>query len=110
MGIPTLVNGQAPPHVPLGEIEMGTLDFWARDDAYRDGAFATLRREAPVTFVNEIEWEGFETGPGHWALMRFDDVHFASRHPEIFSSYPNITIADQAPEVAEYFEIGRAHV
>ena len=35
--------------------------------------------------------------------MKFDDVHYASRHPEIFSSVPNITIADQAPEVAEYF-------
>ncbi|MGI9125833.1 MAG: cytochrome P450 [Mycobacterium sp.] len=103
MGISTLVNGQAPPHVPLADIKMGTLEFWARDDAFREGAFATLRREAPVSFVNEIEFEGFETGPGHWALMKFDDVHFASRHPEIFSSYPNITIANQAPEVAEYF-------
>ena len=35
--------------------------------------------------------------------MKFDDVHYASRHPEIFSSVPNITIADKAPEVAEYF-------
>ncbi len=30
-------------------------------------------------------------------------MHFASRHPEIFSSYPNITIGDQSPEIAEYF-------
>jgi len=42
-------------------------------------------------------------GPGHWALMKFDDVHYASRHPAIFSSYPNVAINDQAPEVAEYF-------
>jgi len=35
--------------------------------------------------------------------MKFDDVHYASRHPEIFSSVPNITIGDQSPEVAEYF-------
>lgn len=103
MGISTHVNGQPPPHVPLTDIHMGTLEFWGRDDAFRDGAFATLRREAPITFVNEIEYDGFQAGPGHWALMKFDDVHFASRHPEIFSSYPNITIGDQAPEVAEYF-------
>ena len=103
MAIATRANGQAPPDVPLADINLGTLKFWALDDSIRDGAFATLRREAPITFFPEIEFEGFETGPGHWALMKFDDVHFASRHPEIFSSYPNITIADQAPEVAEYF-------
>ena len=101
--IATHVNGQPPPEVPLSEINLGTLEFWARDDSYRDGAFATLRREAPITFFHEVEYQGFQAGPGHWALTRFDDVHFASRHPEIFSSYPNITIADQAPEVAEYF-------
>jgi cytochrome P450 len=102
-GIATRVNGQPPPHIPLEDINLGRLKFWSRDDSIRDGAFATLRREAPITFFQEIEFEGFERGPGHWALMKYDDVHFASRHPEIFSSHPNITIADQQPEVAEYF-------
>jgi cytochrome P450 len=103
MGIATRTNGQRPPPVPLEDINLGTLDFWGLDDSIRDGAFATLRREAPIKFFREIEFEGFEAGAGHWALMKFDDVHFASRHPEIFSSHPNITIADQQPEVAEYF-------
>lgn len=102
-GIATRVNGEAPPQVPLADINLGTLEFWALDDAVRDGAFTTLRREAPVTFFHEVDYEGFAAGAGHWALMKFDDVHYASRHPEIFSSVPNITIADQAPEVAEYF-------
>lgn len=103
MGIAPRVNGEPPPDVPLESINLGKLDFWGLDDSIRDGAFTTLRREAPITFFNEIEFEGFEAGAGHWALTRFEDVHFASRHPEIFSSYPNITIADQQPEVAEYF-------
>lgn len=106
MGIRTIathLNGHPPPAVPLADIKLGTLEFWGRDDAFRDGAFATLRREAPITFVNEIQFDGFVPGAGHWALMTFDDVHFASRHPEIFSSYPNITVGDQSPEVAEYF-------
>ena len=103
MGISTRVNGQAPPDVPLSDIDLGTLRFWGLDDSIRDGAFATLRREAPIKFFREVEFDGFQAGAGHWALMKFDDVHFASRHPEIFSSYPNITIGDQAPEVAEYF-------
>ena len=102
-GIATRVNGEAPPQVPLADINLGTLEFWALDDSVRDGAFTTLRREAPVTFFQEVDYEGFAAGAGHWALMKLDDVHYASRHPEIFSSVPNITIADQAPEVAEYF-------
>ena len=40
---------------------------------------------------------------GHWALTRHDDVFFASRHPEIFSSALGIVIGDQTAELAEYF-------
>lgn len=50
MGIAPRVNGAAPPDVPLSEINLGSWDFWALDDDIRDGAFATLRREAPISF------------------------------------------------------------
>ena len=137
MGIATRVNGQPPPDIALSDINLGTFEFWELDDEVRDGAFATLRREAPITFFHEVAMEGVPLGPGHWALTKFDDVFFAhlsfasldqleqrtpivlvppgvrqstlddvffaSRHPDIFSSYPNITVADQIPEVAEYF-------
>src|ERR1700761_6874053 len=46
---------------------------------------------------------GFVAGNGYWALTKHDDVHYASRHPELFSSSPNITINDQPPEIAEFF-------
>ena len=36
-------------------------------------------------------------------MTRFDDVCYASRHPQIFSSSPSITINDANPEVSEYF-------
>ena len=103
MGIATRVNGQPPPDIALSDIDLGILDFWALDDDVRDGAFATLRREAPIKFFRQAHMEGIPDGEGHWALMKFDDVFYASRHPDIFSSYPNITIVDQMPEVAEYF-------
>jgi cytochrome P450 len=103
MGIATCVNGATPPDVPLADIDLSSWDFWLQDDDFRDGAFATLRREAPISFHPEPLQEGFGQGAGHWALTKFDDVHFASRHPHIFSSYPNITINDQPPEVAEFF-------
>ena len=102
-GIATRTNGAPPPEVPISDIHLDSLDFWGQDDDFRDGAFTTLRREAPISFWPAIEMEGFEAGEGYWSLTRHDDVHFASRHPEIFSSSPNITVNDNAPEIAEHF-------
>jgi cytochrome P450 len=89
--------------VPRSEIDLGSWRFWRRDDEFRDGAFATLRREEPVSFHRPLTAEGVDTGAGHWAVTRHADVHHVSRHPELFSSSPNITIGDQTPELAEYF-------
>ncbi len=102
-GLATRVNGTPPPEVPLADVHLDSLEFWGLDDDIRDGAFATLRREAPISFWPAIEMEGFESGNGYWSLTKLDDVHFASRHPDIFSSAPGITINDQTPELAEYF-------
>lgn len=103
MGVVQRVNGAVPPDVPLSDINLGSWDFWALDDDIRDGAFATLRREAPVSAHPEFVQDGFEPGRGHWAVTRYDDVFHASRHPELFSSALGITIGDQTPELAEYF-------
>ena len=89
--------------MPLSEINLGSWDFWGLDDDIRDGTFATLRREAPISFHPSFVAEGFKAAAGHWALTRYDDVFHASRHPEIFSSALGITIGDQNPDLAEYF-------
>ena len=102
-GIATRVNGAPPPDIPFADIHLESMDFWGLDDDVRDGVFATLRREAPISFWPAIEFEGVDVGPGYWSLTKLDDVHFASRHPDIFSSAGGITIGDQAPELAEYF-------
>jgi hypothetical protein len=47
MGVAIRVHGAAPPFVPLKEIDLASWDFWAHDDDFRGGAFATLRRENP---------------------------------------------------------------
>ncbi|KWX66582.1 cytochrome P450 [Mycobacterium sp. NAZ190054] len=96
-------NGVAPPEVPLADIDLGSWDFWGLDDDYRDGAFATLRREAPISFHAAYVADTDSEVAGHWALTRHEDVFFASRHPEIFSSALGITVGDQSPELAEYF-------
>jgi methyl-branched lipid omega-hydroxylase len=103
MSVATQANGTAPAAVALAEIDLSSWDFWALDDNFRDGAFATLRREAPIAFWPEPIQPGFDQGPGHWALTKHDDVFYASRHQEIFSSWPNIAINNQPPGVAEFF-------
>lgn len=51
-------------------------------------AFAQLRAKAPVSFHEEKpKREGGRQGPGFWCLTRHADIHFASCHPELFSSY-----------------------
>ncbi|PXX11212.1 cytochrome P450 [Mycolicibacterium moriokaense] len=103
VGITTRLNGSAPPDVPLADIDLGSWSFWVKDDDLRDGAFATLRREAPISFHEPLDTPAAQPGPGHWAVTRFDDVWFASRHPQIFSSSPSIVINDGNPDVSEYF-------
>jgi cytochrome P450 len=103
VGIATRINGAAPPDIPLTDINLGSWDFWGRDDDVRDGTFATLRRDAPISFHESFIADGFSAIAGHWALTRYDDVFYASRHPENFSSAAGITIGDQNPELAEYF-------
>jgi methyl-branched lipid omega-hydroxylase len=92
-----------PEHVPLAEIDLASWDFWSKPDAYREGAFHTLRHEDPVRFSAEPVTPGFPVGDGFWSLTRFDDVWQASRSPKLFSSVPSIVLADNAPEVAEFF-------
>ena len=102
-GIARRENGVPPPDVPLAGIDLGSLEFWERDDDLRDGAFATLRRESPITFFEVADFPGFPAGAGHWALTRLDDIHHASRHPEIFSSLPTSTSLNEVPaEIAEF--------
>jgi cytochrome P450 len=102
-GIARRENGVPPPDVALADIDMASLEFWERDDDLRDGAFATLRRESPITFFEVAEFPGFPAGGGHWALTRFEDVHYASRHPEIFSSVPTSTSLNEVPpEIAQF--------
>lgn len=102
-GVERRRNGTPPPHVPLAEVDLGAVDFWEWDDDRSDGAFATLRREAPIAFFEVAPFAGFPTGAGHWALTTHDDVHHASRHPEIFSSIPSSTgLSDTPAEVAQF--------
>ncbi len=87
----------------LDEIQLGDVEQWMRPD--REGIFAKLRDEKPVSFHNEPIFEsplGPVQGPGFWAVTRYDDVMAVSRDPETFHSAPTSTIGDIPPEIAEW--------
>ncbi len=90
-------------NLSLDEIRLGDLEMWLRDD--REGIFAKLRAEAPITFHAEPVPPPdvpFPQGPGFWALTRFADVMQASRDPDTFHSAPSTNIGDIPPEIAEW--------
>jgi methyl-branched lipid omega-hydroxylase len=87
----------------LDEIRLGELDVWVRPD--REGIFAKLRAEAPITFHSEPVPPpelNYPQGPGFWALTRYADVMQVSRDPDRFHSAPSINIGDIPPEIAEW--------
>jgi methyl-branched lipid omega-hydroxylase len=88
------------------EIALGDPAFWLRPMAEREGAFATLRRERPVSFHAEPEVpEGlpFPRGPGFWSLVKHEDILHVSRSPELFCSGKGSNIGDLPAPFLEFF-------
>lgn len=83
-------------------IALSNPAFWARAD--RERAFATLRRERPVSFQPEpaTAWNP-AGGRGYWAITRFEDVRALSRDTRRFVSGLGTEIADQPREVVRTF-------
>jgi methyl-branched lipid omega-hydroxylase len=87
----------------LDEIRLGDQAVWLRPD--REGVFAKLRAEAPISFHDEPEppeGSSFAQGPGFWALTRYADVMQVSRDPATFHSAPSVNIPDIPAEIAEW--------
>src|SRR4029078_187729 len=89
----------------VDDIHLGDIEQWMRPD--REGIFAKLRAERPISFHKEplpppdIGFD-FPQGAGFWARTRYADVMQVSRDPDTFHSAPTITISDMPPEVAEW--------
>ncbi|MDP9335968.1 MAG: cytochrome P450 [Actinomycetota bacterium] len=89
----------------LDDIRLGDIEQWMRPD--REGIFAKLRAERPVSFHEEpvpppdLGFD-FPQGPGFWALTRYADVMQVSRDPDSFHSAPTSTVGDMPAEIAEW--------
>lgn len=94
-----------PTDVALGSFQLSDPEFWLLPREYREGAFATLRREQPITWFDEWEYENvpFPKGPGYWSVVRHEDVWQANRNPQLFASGSGVNIGDMPIEIAEFF-------
>jgi len=82
-------------------IQLGSPEIWSRTD--REGIFAKLRAERPVSFHEEPAFIGFPKGPGFWSVVRHEDVQRVSRDSETFISGRGSNIGDLPIEMLEFF-------
>ncbi len=87
----------------VDDIKLAHIDFWSRSEAEKEGGFALLRAERPVSWHEEFEYPGVPKGPGFWALTRWEDVWTVSRTPELFISGRGTNLGDLPVELLEFF-------
>ncbi len=76
------------------QINLIDADAYQRTGPPHD-KFSWLREHAPVYWHADGGGEGW---PGFWAVTRHEDVAFASRHPELFSSARRLVVFSEVPE------------
>lgn len=97
---------QPPSRMGVDEIRLGQDEFWSLPPEQREQAFATLRRECPVSFHEEPEVALIGKGPGFWALTRYADILEVTRNPQTFSSSAargGVNLIDQPPSFSDLF-------
>jgi cytochrome P450 len=89
--------------LPLADIDLSDIEFWAKGYAEREAAFRTLRAEQPIAFFAEPEIAALPPGPGYYALTRHADVVEASKRADLFCSGSGTNIPDLPPDFNEFF-------
>ncbi|HEY8494827.1 MAG TPA: cytochrome P450 [Myxococcota bacterium] len=87
----------------VDEIHLSDPLFWQRPLEEREGAFATLRRERPVSFHEEPDLGVLPQGPGYWAVTKHADILHVSRNPQLFCSGQGSNIGDMPQPFLEFF-------
>jgi cytochrome P450 len=86
------------------DVDLSDQSFWKLPLADREAAFATLRREAPVSWQRPPD--SVLMGPdapttGYWAVVRYGDVRAVSRDPQTFRSGQGVMFEDVPEELLE---------
>jgi cytochrome P450 len=88
------------------DVQLDVIEFWDRSEEEREGAFAVLRRDNPISFQKEFEPPPeipLPPGPGYWAITRHADIVEASRRSDLFCSGKGTNIPDLPAEMNEFF-------
>jgi cytochrome P450 len=88
----------------LGEVDLGSLEFWDQPAELRDRAFALLRREAPVSHhqpPEDILGVTQRDERGYWAIVRYEDIRRVSRDSATFCSGQGVLFGDAPTEMLE---------
>ena len=73
-----------------GDVDLSDAAVFENGPPYE--YFAVLRRDAPVC------WHEEKNGPGHWAVTRYEDLKYVSKHPNLFSSHVGGTLLRELNE------------
>ncbi len=94
-----------PAPVPLDDIDLSDIEFWAGPRDVREGAFRTLRDTPGFVHFEErlLEDMPFPPGAGYYALARHADIWHVSRNPKLFCSGQGSNIGDLPQEMNEFF-------
>lgn len=72
------------------DVDISSVAFWRQPFPVRDAAFARLRARRPVSWHPALETPGYPRSKHHeagfWAVTTAEDIAYASRHHELFSS------------------------
>ena len=72
------------------DVDISSVAFWGQPFHVRDAAFSRLRTERPVSWHHALETPGYPKSKHHeagfWAVTTVEDIAYASRHHELFSS------------------------
>jgi cytochrome P450 len=89
--------------MPVDEIDLSDIEFWAAPYSVREEGFKRLRAERPIAFFAEPEIAALPAGPGYYALTRHADVVEASKRSDLFCSGKGTNIADLPPDFLDFF-------
>ena len=100
-----LLSPLVQPGVELGSFNLSDPEFWNAPREFREGAFHTLRTQAPLTFWEEWDFPTRRSrrAPATGRSTTYNDVWHVNRNPQIFSSAGGITVPDSQPEMNEFF-------
>ncbi|MGU3503230.1 cytochrome P450 [Mycobacterium sp. C31M] len=92
----------APQAREYSPFDITSHDFWSRSFDERDQTFAKLRALDGLSWHRPLPTLFDISEPGFWALTRREDIHFASHHPELFTSTLGVALDPMPAEVQRF--------